>query len=435
MSESIAAMTGSLAAVIAATSQGQERTEFETKLDRLAQVAIQSGLGLAPGQELVMTASTDALPLARRITEHAYKAGASLVTTLFTDEESALLRYQYGSDASFDAAAAWLYEGMAAAYKNGAARLAITGGNPSLLSQQDPEKVSRANRAMSKAYRPALELITRHDINWTIVSAATPAWAAAVFPDLPADEALKKLWDAIFAASRADQADPVAAWKKHDAGLHASADRLNQKRYAALHFKGPGTDLKVGLADDHLWLGGGTTAGNGNYCIPNMPTEEVFTTPHKDRTEGTVTSTKPLSHQGTLIEEIRVRFEGGRIVEAHAAKGEQVLQRLIETDEGARRLGEVSLVPNSSPIAASGMLFLNTLFDENAACHIALGQAYSSCLKNGDKLTPEELAAKGANESLIHVDWMIGSGKIDVDGITASGGAEPVMRQGEWVRD
>jgi aminopeptidase len=408
-------------------------TEFETKLDRLAQVAIRSGLGLAEGQELVMTASTDALPLARKITEHAYKAGASLVTVLFTDEESSLRRYQYGHDKGFDTAASWLYEGMAAAYKGGAARLAITGGNPALLSQQDPEKVSRANRAMSKAYRPALELITRHDINWTIVSAATPAWAAAVFPNLPADQALAKLWDAIFAASRADQGDPVAAWKKHDDKLHTWADRMNAKRFRALHFKGPGTDLIVGLADDHLWLGGGTTAGNGNYCIPNMPTEEVFTTPHKDRVDGMVTSTKPLSHQGTLIEGIRVRFEAGKIVEAHAAKGETVLQKLIETDEGAPRLGEVSLVPASSPIAASGLLFLNTLFDENAACHIALGQAYSSCLKNGDKLTPEELAAKGANDSLIHVDWMIGSNQIDVDGITATGGAEAVMRKGEWV--
>jgi aminopeptidase len=408
-------------------------TDFERKLDRLAEVAVRSGLGLAAGQEVVMTASTDALPLARLITKHAYQAGASLVTTLWTDEQSALLRYRYGRDASFDAAAAWLYEGMAAAYRSGAARLAITGGNPALLSQENPEKVARANKAMSKAYRPALELITRHDINWTIVSAATPAWAAAVFPELSADEALGKLWDAIFAASRADQADPLAAWKRHDDKLHAWADRMNERRYAALHFRGPGTDLKVGLADDHLWLGGGTTAGNGNYCIPNMPTEEVFTTPHKDRVEGVVRSTKPLSHQGTLIEQIAVRFEGGKIVEAHAAKGEQVLQKMIETDEGAPRLGEVSLVPNSSPIAASGLLFLNTLFDENAACHIALGQAYSSCVRNGDKLTPEELAGKGANESLIHVDWMIGSGEVDVDGIMASGGAEPVIRKGEWA--
>jgi aminopeptidase len=164
-----------------------------------------------------------------------------------------------------------------------------------------------------------------------------------------------------------------------------------------------------------------------------MPTEEVFTTPHKDRADGTVTATKPLSHQGTMIEGIQVRFEKGRIVEAHASRGEEVLQRLIDTDDGARRLGEVALVPHSSPIASSGKLFFHTLFDENAASHIALGQAYSSCLRDGDKLTPDELAARGANDSLIHVDWMIGSDKLDIDGITADGATEPLMRQGEWV--
>jgi aminopeptidase len=407
--------------------------EFDRYLDRLAEVAVRVGLGIAPGQELVMTATLDAVPLARLITAHAYKAGASLVTPLFTDEELALLRFRYAPEASFDAAPSWLFEGMAQAYRNGAARLAITGNDPSLLSQQDPEKVSRMNRATSKAYRPALELIARHEINWTIVACATPAWAAAVFPNLSPDEGLARLWEAIFAASRADQPDPMAAWKKHDADLHARAGWLNEKRYAGLHFRGPGTDLRVGLADDHLWLGGGTTARNGRYCIPNMPTEEVFTTPHKDRVEGRVTSTKPLSYSGTMIEDISVRFEAGRIVEAHAARGEQVLQRMIETDEGARRLGEVSLVPHSSPIASSGLLFMNTLFDENAACHIALGQAYSTCLKNGDSLTPEQLASRGANESLIHVDWMIGSNHIDVDGISADGNSTPVMRGGEWV--
>jgi len=411
----------------------QQSAQFEKNLDRLAEIAVRAGLGLAAGQELVMTATLDAVPLARRITEHAYKAGATLVTTLFGDEESSLLRFRYGQNASFDAAAAWLYQGMAQAYRSGAARLAITGNDPALLSKEDPEKVSRVNRAYSKAYRPALELIARHEINWTIVACATPAWAAAVFPNLPQEEAVQRLWDAIFAASRANQPDPVAAWKEHDAKLHAWADRLNQKRYATLHFRGPGTDLRVGLADGHLWLGGGTTAGNGRYCIPNMPTEEVFTTPHKDRVDGHVTSTKPLSYQGTMIEEISVRFDAGRIVEAHAARGDQVLQRMIETDDGARRLGEVSLVPHSSPIASSGLLFMNTLFDENAACHIALGQAYSSCLKDGDALTPEELAARGANTSLIHVDWMIGSNRIDVDGINAAGNSEPVMRSGEWV--
>ena len=409
-----------------------ERT-YEQKLALLAEVAVKVGLGLKPGQELVMTASLDSLALARRITEQAYRAGASLVTTLYADDEAALMRYHFAPDASFDHAAKWLYDGMGAAFKSGAARLAIAGSNPALLSNEDPEKVGRANRAVSQAYRPALELITRHAINWTIVAGATPAWAALMFPDDPPDVALAKVWEAIFQTTRINTADPVAAWKTHDAALHHRAAYLNEKRFSYLQYRGPGTDFRLGLADDHLWLGGGTTAGNGLYCIPNMPTEEVFTTPHKDRADGTVTATKPLSHQGTMIEGMQVRFAEGRIVEAHASRGQEVLQRLIDTDDGARRLGEVALVPHSSPIAASGMLFLHTLFDENAASHIALGQSYSSCLREGDKLTPEELAAKGANDSLIHVDWMIGSDKLDIDGITAGGVAEPLMRQGEWV--
>ena len=410
-----------------------QQSTHEQKLDLLAEVAVKVGLGLQSGQELVITAPIEAVPLVRRITEQAYRAGASLVTTLYSDDAATLMRYQFAPDSSFDHAAKWLYDGMGAAFKSGAARLAIAGGNPSLLSNQDPAKVGRANRAVSEAYRPALELITRHAINWTIVASATPAWAAATFPDDAPEVALAKLWDAIFQTTRINSDDPVAAWKTHDADLHRRAALLNEKRYAALQYRGPGTDFRLGLADDHLWLGGGTTAGNGLYCIPNMPTEEVFTTPHKDRADGTVTATKPLSHQGTMIEGIHVRFEKGRIVEARASRGQEVLQRLIDTDDGARRLGEVALVPHSSPIAASGILFLNTLFDENAASHIALGQAYSSCLREGDKLTPEQLAAKGANDSLIHVDWMIGSGELDIDGITAAGVAEPLMRQGEWA--
>jgi aminopeptidase len=416
---------------VAETAAGQ-RTH-EEKLEMLAAVAVRVGLGLREGQELVMTASLDALPLARRITEQAYRAGASLVTTLYSDDEATLMRYHFAPDQSFDQAAKWLYDGMGAAFKGGAARLAIAGGNPALLSNEDAAKVGRANRAVSQAYRPALELITRHAINWTIVASATPAWAAAMFPKDAPDVALAKLWDAIFETTRINGDDPVAAWKAHDAGLQKRAARLNEKRYSALQYRGPGTNFRLGLADDHLWLGGGTTAENGLYCIPNMPTEEVFTTPHKDRADGIVTATKPLSHQGTMIEGIQVRFEKGRIVEIRASRGQEVLQRLVDTDDGSRRLGEVALVPHSSPIAASGMLFLNTLFDENAASHIALGHAYSSCLRDGEKLTPEQLAAKGANDSLIHVDWMIGSDKLDIDGISAADVAEPLMRQGEWV--
>ncbi|HKD61683.1 MAG TPA: aminopeptidase [Terracidiphilus sp.] len=411
---------------------GVERTH-EQKLDLLAEVAVRVGLGLKEGQELLMTASLDAVPLARRITEQAYRAGASLVTALYSDDEATLMRYHYAPDAAFDKAAAWLYDGMGAAFRSGAARLAIAGGNPALLSNEDPDKVGRVNRAVSAAYRPALELITRHDINWTIVSSATPAWAAQLFPDDTPDAAMEKLWEAIFQTTRINVEDPVSEWKRHDAGLQKRAAHLNEKRYSALKYRGPGTDFTLGLAEDHIWMGGGTTAGNGIYCIPNMPTEEVFSMPHKDRADGTVTATKPLSHQGTMIEGIHVRFEKGRIVEAHASRGEEVLRKLIDTDDGARRLGEVALVPHSSPIASSGMVFLNTLFDENAASHIALGQSYSSTMHDGDKLSKEELAAKGANESLIHVDWMIGSGKLDIDGVTATGALEPLMRSGEWA--
>ncbi|MDQ0472375.1 aminopeptidase [Labrys wisconsinensis] len=403
------------------------------RLDRLAEVAVKVGLGLVPGQELVMTASVEALPLVRRITEHAYKAGATIVTTLFSDEEATLARFRHAPDESFDKATGWLFDGMAKAFEGGAARLAIAGEDPSLLAGQDPDKVARANRARSAAYMPALKLITGFKINWNIVSYATVAWARAVFPGEPDDIAVARLWDAIFAASRIDAADPVAAWAAHNDDLHARARQLNAKRYHALRFRGPGTDLTVGLGDGHEWHGGSSTAKNGIVCNPNIPTEEVFTTPHRDRVDGVVAATKPLSYQGTLIEKIAVRFEGGRIVATAAASGKDVLDKVLETDEGARRLGEVALVPYSSPISRSGLLFYSTLYDENAASHIALGQSYSQCFVDGGSLTPEELAARGANNSLIHIDWMIGSGEVDVDGLAADGSAEPVMRAGEWV--
>jgi aminopeptidase len=408
---------------------------FEEKLDRFAEVAVRVGLNLGKGQELLISAPLEALPLVRRITEHAYKAGALLVTSFYSDDPSILARYKYADDASFDHAAQWMADSMAAAFRSGAARLAIAGANPALLAKQDPAKVSRANIAASKAGKPAMELITKHAINWSIVAAATPEWAKLVFPGEDVDVAVAKLWDAIFLASRVTGEDPVAEWKQHGQNLKKRVDMLNAKRFHALHFKSEDgtTDLTVGLADDHLWAGGGGEAGNGIFCNPNIPTEECFTTPHKDRVDGFVKASKPLSHQGTLIENITCTFEGGKIVSATATAGEDVLNRLISTDDGARRLGEVALVPHSSPIAQSGVLFWNTLFDENAASHIALGQAYATCLIGGEKMSQEELTGLGANSSLIHVDWMIGSGKMDVDGVAKDGTSEPLMRSGEWV--
>ncbi len=403
------------------------------KLEKLAEVAVHVGLQLQKGQDLVITAPLAALPLTRLITKHAYKAGAGIVTTFYSDEETTLARYEYGADESFDRAADWLYEGMAKAFEGGAARLAVAGDNPMLLAGQDPGKVSRANKANSMAYKPALEKIANFDINWNIVSYPNASWARQVFPDLPEDVAVARLADAIFSASRVDVADPIGAWADHNANLRKRSGWLNGERFSALHFTGPGTDLTVGLADGHEWHGGASTAKNGITCNPNIPTEEVFTTPHALKVEGHVSSTKPLSHQGTLIDNIQVKFEAGRIVEAKASRGEEVLNKVLDTDEGARRLGEVALVPHSSPISKSGILFYNTLFDENASCHIALGQCYSKCFLDGASLSQEQIKAQGGNSSLIHIDWMIGSDKVDIDGIRADGSRVPVMRKGEWA--
>jgi aminopeptidase len=403
------------------------------KLDRLAEVAVKVGLRLREGQDLLLTAPAVALPLVRRIAEHAYKAGAGLVTPLFTDEEVTLSRFRFGHDDSFDRAAHWLYQGMAQAFGANTARLAIVGDNPMLLSGEDPVKVARASKANSVAYQPALEKIVNFDTNWNIIAYPSPSWAKQVFPDDVEDVAVAKLADAIFAASRVERDGAIAAWDKHNAVLRERTEWLNGQRFKALHYLGPGTDLMIGLADGHEWVGGASTAKNGITCNPNIPTEEVFTTPHCRRVYGHVVSSKPLSYQGTLIDNIAVRFEEGRIVEATSSRGEEVLSKVLDTDEGARRLGEVALVPHSSPISKSGRLFFNTLFDENAASHIALGQCYSKCFVDGAKLTPEQIAAQGGNKSLIHIDWMIGSDKTDIDGIRIDGSRVPVFRKGEWA--
>jgi aminopeptidase len=403
------------------------------KLDRLAEVAVKVGLNLRPGQDLLLTAPSVALPLVRKIAEHAYKAGAGLVTPIISDEAVTLSRYRFGRDDGFDRAAGWLYEGMSKAFAANTARLAVVGDDPMLLSGEDPGKVARASKANSIAYKPALEKIVSFDINWNIVAYPSPAWARQVFPGDDEDVAVAKLADAIFAASRVDNDDAVEAWAKHNAVLRERTEWLNGQRFSALHYSGPDTDLTIGLADGHEWQGGASTAKNGVTCNANIPTEEVFTTPHCRRVSGHVVSSKPLSYQGTLIDGIGVRFEEGRIVEARATRGAEVLNKVLDTDEGARRLGEVALVPHSSPISKSGLLFFNTLFDENAACHIALGQCYSKCFVDGGKLTPEQIAAQGGNKSLIHIDWMIGSDQTDIDGVRADGSRVAVFRKGEWA--
>lgn len=400
---------------------------YESRLDRLAQIVVQIGVNVQRGQELIINASTEASPLVRLIAKHAYQAGASNVFPLFRDEQIQLIRHQNADDASFDYAPTWFLDGLTNALEGGAAMLSVVGDDPDLLAGQDPLRIARAQRSYAVSAQGIREQMTNFATNWSIISYVVPPWSRLVFPGVPDAEATDKLWDAVFRASRVDGDDPVAGWHAHAATLRKRCEMLNGKRFAALHFRGPGTDLRVGLADDHSWAGGSITAKNGVTCLPNMPTEEVFTMPHKNRVDGIVSATKPLSYGGTVIEKISVRFEAGRIVEATAKTGQDLFRSLLDTDDGARRLGEVALVPDASPISQSGLLFRNTLFDENAASHVALGQ--SLAINARHKLDP----GNGANESLIHVDWMIGSAHIDVDGIHADDSVEPVMRQGAWA--
>ena len=403
------------------------------ELDKLAELSIKTGVALQQGQDLLITAPLEAAPLVRRLAFHAYKQGCGIVTPLYNDPEITLLRYKNANKESFDKSTDWLFEAMGAAFDKNTARLAVIGEDPMLLAGQNTDDIGRANQAVSKASSPVRERITRFDVNWNIIAWPGTQWAKRVFPNLGEEEAQRQLASAIFQASRLDGEDPIENWKVHNKNLRVRTDWLNAMNFAALHFYGEGTDLKVGLAEGHEWMGGASKARNGVICNPNIPSEEVFTTPHASKVDGYVKSTKPLSHQGTLIEDITVVFKNGKIIEAKASKGEEVFLKLIDTDEGARRLGEVALVPHSSPISQSDLLFYNTLFDENAACHIALGQCYSKCFKNGDTLSKDDIHENGGNSSMIHVDWMIGSDTINIDGLDHEGKTTPVFRTGEWA--
>ena len=409
-------------------------------LESYADLAIRVGLNLRAGQRLLIIgplanggASLEAAPLVRLITDSAYRAGARAVEALWGDEAMQLSRFRLAPTKSFDEYSRWLPDALLQHVEAGDAVLSVYANNPDQLKDEDPQLVSAVQQATSRAVRPFRDRISRNATNWSIVAAAVPAWAARVFPALDADAGVEALWNAIARLCRLDEPDPVAAWRAHLERLGARKDLLNHRRYAALRYRGPGTELTIGLPDDHVWVSGQSTASNGVVFAPNLPTEEVFTMPHKDRVSGFVTSSKPLSYAGTLIEDFRLEFVDGRAVNVSAARGQEMLRELVGTDEGAARLGEVALVPHSSPISQSGLLFYNTLFDENAASHVALGAAYKFTLAGSDELSDEAFERAGGNRSVVHVDFMIGSGALDVDGVAADGTAEPLMRQGEWV--
>jgi aminopeptidase len=303
------------------------------------------------------------------------------------------------------------------------------------MNGEDPEVVDQIQKVYLQNYAEFGQKIGQNLINWLVIAAAGPVWAARVFPDLEPAEAEKKLWEAIFSITRIDQPDPVSAWEKHVKELRVRSEYMNAKQYAALHYKAPGTDLTVGLPPGHFWNSAGSTAQNGIFYIANMPTEEIFTLPHKDQINGYVSASMPLSYSGSLMEGFSLTFENGHVVKATAERNEAVLQKLVGSDGGASSLGEVALVPHSSPIAQSGLLYYDPLIDENAASHLALGRAYKFTLKGAENMSDEDFQAHGGNLSMVHVDFMIGSGEMDIDGLRTDGATEPVMRQGEWAFD
>jgi aminopeptidase len=402
-------------------------------LSAYADIAVQVGVNLQPGQHLVVRADINAAPLVRELARSAYQAGARYVHVFYDDEALILARFQHAPRDSFAEFPDWRVRAQADLIDDNAALISVASGDPDLLSGQDQELISQAQQTAAHKSQPIGQRVTRPAVNWLVIAAPSPAWAAKVFPGLPPAEAEAQLWDTILKACRTEAADPVAAWRQHTADLAARGAYLNGKRYAALRYSGPGTGITIGLADGHHWVSGKMRAENGVEFVANLPTEEVFTAPHRARVDGVVRASKPLNLGGSLIDDFSVVFREGRVVEVRADHGEDVLRRLVATDEGAAHLGEVALVPESSPIARANRIFYNTLFDENAASHVALGRAYRFNIDGGVAMTSEGFAAAGGNESAIHVDFMIGSADMNVDGLDADGNAEPLMRAGEWA--
>lgn len=417
------------------------KKQHQELLQKYAEAIVRVGLNLREGQRLIITnAVARGVPPAGRalvhaVTKAAYAAGAKYVETIWGDEEMHRIRLQNAPADSFDEYPKFHVDAVMGMIKNGDALLSIYANDPDAFAGLDSDRVGAMQKTHLQNYSPIGAEVSRNAINWCVVASASPAWAAKIFPDLQPKEAEEKLWQAIFETTRATEPDPVAAWMEHIENMTKRGKYMQAKKYSALHYKAPGTDLTLGLPKGHRWISARMPAENGVEFTANMPTEEIFTLPDRHRADGTVTATFPLSYGGSLIDDFNVTFKNGQITKVSAKKNEAILQKLVDTDDGSKRLGEVALVPASSPIAKRGHLFYNTLFDENASCHIAIGRAYRFTLAGGEELNDEEFNAAGGNVSLNHVDFMIGSPQMDIDGITEDGTHEPVMRQGEWAFD
>ena len=405
-------------------------------LNKYAAFTVQVGVNVQKGQTLIIRCPVEGAYFGRACMEAAYKAGARDVVIRWEDEKAARIRMELGEEEALSETKPYELRSYLdyAESEGGCCLLAIHASDPEIFKGLDTAKINRVSLAKQEAMKSWREYTMKDRVQWCVVAIPTPAWAASVFPGLSEDEAQEKLWSAIFDVCRVTGGDPVSAWKEHVAKTSACRDKLNELQLESIHMTSAnGTDLTVGLAEGHTWEGACSKAENGAVFIANVPTEEVFTAPHRERVNGVIKGTKPYVYNGQLIEGFSVTFKDGVVVDYSAEKNAELLGQLLDSDEGARRIGEIALVPASSPINRSGLLFYNTLFDENAACHIAFGAGYPTTVKGGAAMTTEELLACGVNDSAIHEDVMVGAEDMTITGLTKSGETVTIFENGEWA--
>ena len=404
------------------------------QLDLYATLLVRKGVAIERGQELVLEAPIERADFARRVVSAAYRAGAGHVTVIWRDDAVSRLTYENCELAFFEHTPSWQVEQLNSLAEAGAAFLFLEGQDPSALKGIDPAKPAAARRARNVECRSFRDGMDFGRNAWCIAGVPVQAWANEVFPDLSPTEALYRLWVLILAVSRADGEDPESAWETHNASFEKTKRFLNDHRFVALRYEAAnGTDLTVGLPEGHLWDGGAGRTQEGVTFFPNIPTEEVFTSPDRLRAEGVVHSAMPLVHGGQVVRDFWLRFEGGEVVDFGAEQGREVLRHILETDEGARRLGECALVSKNTPIRQSETLFYDTLYDENASCHLALGMGFPECVADGVSMSKDELLARGVNQSAAHVDFMIGTDDMNIYGVTTDGAEVPVFVNGQWA--
>jgi aminopeptidase len=402
-------------------------------MEKYADLLVRVGINIQNDQTLVVSAPIETADFARLLSSKAYEAGAREVVIRWIDEKSAKIRYDMAPDEIFDEAPEWVKAFFKEYAEKDAAFISISASDPELMKDVNPKRISRQNKAMNQALSFYRSRIMSNKNAWCVASIPTEAWAKKVFPN-DMEKSLELLWEAIFKAVRVDRDNPVEAWQKHQDELNLRRNFLEKNNFKSLRYKNSlGTDLEVKLVEGHKWYGGGDKGPKGQIFFANMPTEEVFTMPDKYGANGKVFSALPLNYNGNLIESFWFEFKEGEVIDFGAKKGEEVLKGMLETDDGAKRLGEVALVPYDSPISNQNILFYNTLFDENASCHFALGKAYLLCVENGENIDPKDFDKMGINDSLIHVDFMVGTKDLEITGICHDGSEVPVFKKGNFV--